>query len=111
MLVCQREMSHLMRENCTDIRDAARRYVARCAEMQTPPRVSEFAALLAMTRARLAERFRAHGVTAAEYLLAHQVGIALYLLAETKKTNAAVAARAALVPRVRSTAPSRAQRA
>lgn len=77
----------------SQLKDAIDAYLKRCFRTQSPPRVSEVAALLKISRDTLATRFRAtYGITVREYIRAAQIACAERLLHTTTLAIAAIAA-------------------
>lgn len=65
--------------------EAIEGYLASCVARESPPRVSELARLLGMTRGKLVETFRLHvGTTPHAYLLKRKIETAKLLLKRTK---------------------------
>lgn len=76
--------------------DLARNYVTDCFRAETPPRVSELASLMKVSREELTRRFRqAHGYTLSWFLKQQQFEFAKILLLFTDWSVARVAYRAA----------------
>jgi AraC-like DNA-binding protein len=62
-------------------------YLASCFEHESPPRVSELAKLIGVSRWNLLETFcEATGLTPSEYIKARQIAAARLLLAKTERT-------------------------
>ena len=65
--------------------EAIERYLAFCLDRESPPRVTELARALGMSRGKLVETFRSHvGMTPQAYLLERRIETAKLLLKRTK---------------------------
>lgn len=70
-------------------------YVARCCEQATPPRVSEFAFQLGISRVTLNARFQQMtGISLSRYFAAQRAKVATMLLAESNLRTEDVAVKA-----------------
>ncbi|MBV8516295.1 MAG: helix-turn-helix transcriptional regulator [Acidobacteria bacterium] len=69
----------------SEIREAIEQYLQHCFATETPPRVSDLAERLGMTREKVSRDFAAAtGVALSDYLKAQQLALAQNLLASSK---------------------------
>jgi AraC-like DNA-binding protein len=75
-----------------DVLSLARAYVRRCFERQSPPRVSELASEIGLSRVQINRYFcDLHGITPTEFLKMEQIEEAKRLLRETALTVTQIA--------------------
>ena len=75
-----------------DLRTAVEEYLDRCFSTEEPPRVSELAAMLGVSRERLSRDFAScYGLSLSAYLKQRQIGHAKRLLSQSELSTTRIA--------------------